>query len=192
MTDAADGDVSGSAEESDIAAARAGDSDAFVRLVLRHEAGLTHYLYWFTRDENAVLDLRQETYLEAYRSLPTYQSRGRFFGWLRCIASRVGYRYWTNLARENEAKRVYLETHLNQCGAAVRAFECDESERAIQLLESLDRLDRALIEMKYFQGMRSTEIATRTGWHVNRIRVRLHRALKKLRKLPVQRSDDAR
>ena len=175
--------VAASIDEIDILAAQAGDETAFVRIVRRYEQALTGQLRRFTHNEAVLQDLRQETYLEAYKSLTNYHHHGSFSSWLRQIAARVGYRYWTGQAREAQARIAYLEMRGHQGYGATKPLEWDDTERAIGLLACLGSQDRILVEMKYFQGLRATEIAQRLGWKVTRVRVRLHRALKGLKRL---------
>lgn len=167
----------------DALAAQVGDRDAFVRLVRRHEQVLAAHLLRFTHNETVLQDLREETYLEAYRSLSTYKHQGPFFKWLRQIASRVGYRYWARQAKEAQAKTAYLELQRYCASAQSTRHAQDAIECVAELLACLDRCDRTLLEMKYVQGLKATEIAQSTGWSAGRVRVRLHRTLKKLRNL---------
>jgi RNA polymerase sigma-70 factor (ECF subfamily) len=160
-----------------------GDEESFIRVLRRHEPVLSTYLLRFTDNEAVVQDLRQETYLEAYRSLATYRREGSFLNWLRRIASRVGYRYWAGRAKEERAKSAYLEL-LRGCAPTDSAYCAqDDLERVRTFLDSLDGYDRILLEMKYLEGFRSPEIARRLGWSEVRVRVRRHRALKRLRGL---------
>ena len=175
--------LAGSIDGIDILAAQAGDDTAFVRLVRRYEHALAGQLLRFSRNEAVLQDLRQETYLEAYRSLSNYRHHGTFSSWLRQIAARVGYRYWAGQAREAQARIAYLEMRGRQGCGALKPLEWDDLDRAMGLLACLSSNDRILVEMKYFQGLRATEIAQRLGWKVTRVRVRLHRALKGLKRL---------
>ncbi len=168
-------------EAADVLLAQGGDAGAFARLVRRYERALSRHLARFTDNEAVLQDLRQETYLEAFRSLATYRHQGSFFCWLRQIATRVGYRFWTGQSREGRGKTAYLEA-LRRGAASLPAWQApDGSESVARLLVSLGDLDRELLEMKYVQGLNAPEIAQRLGWSVVRVRVRLHRILRRLR-----------
>jgi RNA polymerase sigma-70 factor, ECF subfamily len=165
----------------DILAAQAGDEKAFVRLMGRYEALLAGQLLRFTHNKTILQDLSQETCLEAYKSLPAYRHYGAFSGWLRQIATRVGYRYWVREAKETQARNVYLETRRYDADDLWTLHQPDCLDCVEVFLSSLDSHDRDLMEMKYFQGLKATEIARKLGWSDARVRVRLHRLLKKLR-----------
>lgn len=165
-------------DDLDVSAAQAGDADALVRLVARYEPSLSTHLHRFTNNDVILQDLRQETYLELCRSLASYRHEGPFARWLRQIASRVGYRYWAGQAKEVRAKTAYLELCRTACSEAQRGVRSDSVD---DLLAHLGRYDRSLLEMKYIQGLTAIEIAERLGWNAGRVRVRLHRACRRLR-----------
>lgn len=167
-------------EELDVLAARAGNDHAFARLVARYSAFLAGILRRFSTDDGVIQDLVQETLLETFRSLGTYKCVGTFPFWLRQIALRVGYRYWAGKTREVRAKAAYVELYRFRphVEAAVHKHNV---EYAREMLESLNRCDHTLMEMRYIEGLSTIEIACAMGWNAERVRVRLHRAVKKLR-----------
>ena len=165
----------------DVLAAQAGDEHAFARLTRRHEYALLGRLRRFTTDEAMLQDLRQETLLEAFKSIASYRREGPFFHWLRCIATRVGYRYWAGQAKEARAKNAYLEL-LRRCVPAIASGGAqDDADSVRAILSQLSQGDRTLLIMRYALGHKATEIAEDLGWDPSRVRVRLHRAVKKLR-----------
>jgi len=163
-----------------VCAAQSGDREALAALLHRHERGLLRHLRRFTSNPVSLQDLRQETYLEACRSLGTYQQRGPFAAWLRQIATRVGYRFWANRTREWQARTAFIQL------TAPQPFPwnpCDDDtrEKILQLVVMLKPCDRTLVELRYLHGLTTVEIARRLGWNVSRVRVRLHRALNAMR-----------
>lgn len=165
----------------DALAAQTGDKNAFTRLIRRHESSLTRHLSRFTNNDAVLEDLRQETYLEAYRSLSTFRNQGPFPRWLRRIATRVGYRHWAKRAREAQAKMAFLELWRNDSPSSAEAAGQENVEQTEVLFACLNRHDRALMEMRYIQELTTREIAECLGWDAARVRVRLHRALGKIR-----------
>jgi RNA polymerase sigma-70 factor, ECF subfamily len=173
--------TSGSPDISDALAAQSGDKEAFVRLIRRQERSLALHLRQFTNNEAVLQDLRQETYLEAYRSLSTYKHRGSFASWLRQIASRVGYRYWKGRAKEAQAGAAYRELRQYCASSQATRRTQEDIDHVRELLACLGRCDSTLLELKYVKGLMASEIAGSLGWSVGRVRVRLHRAIKRLR-----------
>ncbi|KAA0207682.1 RNA polymerase sigma factor SigW, partial [bacterium] len=65
-----------------IAAAREGDRDAYGRLVELHQDRIFATLLRHVRDEHKARDLAQETFIQAYRAIHTYEDRAKFSTWL--------------------------------------------------------------------------------------------------------------
>lgn len=72
--------------------AQQGDRAAFEGLIRRHAGRLHASLLQFGLDEADAEDVAQETFLRAWRALPRFEGRARFFTWLY----RIGF---------NEAQR---------------------------------------------------------------------------------------
>ena len=73
----------------------AGDGERYRELVEQHQGRIAALLWRFTRDRTTLEELVQETFVEAYLSLRSFRPDGSFPAWLRTIAVRCGYRYWT-------------------------------------------------------------------------------------------------
>src|SRR5437773_391608 len=74
-----------------VAQARAGDADAFRRLVERHSRNVFRLAYRMTGNEHDAEDVVQEAFLRAYRRLHQYDERARFSSWLHRIAANCAY-----------------------------------------------------------------------------------------------------
>ena len=73
-------------EERDLVrAARNGDEEAFGRLVERTQSRLARLLRGMVRDDDEAMDLVQETYIKAHRSLDTFREGSAFGTWLHRI-----------------------------------------------------------------------------------------------------------
>jgi hypothetical protein len=89
------GGTTDAAELEDIRRSRRGDSDAYRRLIERHQEHVGRILWRFSRDRLVHEELVQDVFVEAYMSLSSYRAKAPFAHWLSRIATRVGYRYWT-------------------------------------------------------------------------------------------------
>src|ERR1700682_5559821 len=67
--------------------ARSGDSDAFRQLVEQHSRAIFRLAFRMTGNEENAEDVRQETFLRAYKQLDKYEARSSFSTWLYRIAS---------------------------------------------------------------------------------------------------------
>lgn len=76
--------------DAELAAATAGDCEAFGELYRRHEASVLQFFLHWTQSAELAADLTAETFASALRSLPTFDaSRGELRGWLFGIARHV-------------------------------------------------------------------------------------------------------
>lgn len=77
------------AELEDLGRARAGDRDAFARLVRRHQSAVRWQLRRLVKgDDGLADDLAQETFVQAWRHLAAFDGRARLSTWLHRIAVR--------------------------------------------------------------------------------------------------------
>jgi RNA polymerase sigma factor (sigma-70 family) len=81
--------------------ARGGSAEAFSELVRVHHAPVRAYLARYVRDRETADDLAQETFLSAFRSLPTWRGDAPLRMWLLGIARN---RALTHL-RDEERRR---------------------------------------------------------------------------------------
>jgi RNA polymerase sigma-70 factor (ECF subfamily) len=72
--------------------AREGDKEAFNVLAARYSTRLRHTLYRITRDCESASDAVQETLLRAWRAMPRFEGRSRFYTWLTRIGLNEAYR----------------------------------------------------------------------------------------------------
>ena len=68
--------------------AQRGDERAFALIVHDYETPIFNYVLRLTGDRNVAEDLTQETFLEGWRCLATFQGRGSLRSWLHRIAHR--------------------------------------------------------------------------------------------------------
>lgn len=59
-----------------------GDKHAFDLLVIKYQRRLARLLSRFVRDPAEVEDIAQETFIKAYRALPSFRGDSAFYTWL--------------------------------------------------------------------------------------------------------------
>lgn len=177
-------DLSYSADDEElreVLAARAGDEEAFARLIRRHERSIQVQMSRFTRDVGQVRELVQEAFVEAYLGLHTYRGDAPFLHWLRRIATRTGYRYWTREAKQRRIRDA-VEAEVWSPRETVQSNE-GAADLLLQILAHLVPKDRMVLMLFYLESCTVAEISERTGWSETLVRVRLHRSRNRLRKL---------
>ena len=175
------------AELEDIRQSRHGDSDAYRRLVERHQKHVGRILWRFSRDYQVHEELVQDVFVEAYLSLKSYRGKAPFAHWLSRIATRVGYRYWKQTARYRKTERFSLEEWDQLPDESSQEMDPVEAASLVhRLLAQLKPRDRLVLTLRYLEGCDVAETSQRTGWTKSMVKVQTSRAKKRLEKLFTQ------
>jgi RNA polymerase sigma-70 factor (ECF subfamily) len=157
-----------------VAASRAGDPDAFSDLVRLHQRRVFRLAGRFFRKREDVEDVAQETFLTAWRKLATYKAKAPFEHWITRVCLNCCY---GRLRRQKPA------TFPIEQDVEARSADPDARIEVERLLRELKPGDRFLLLLLDGEGWSVAEIATRLGWTAVNVKVRAHRARKKLRRL---------
>ena len=171
-------------DASDIAATLSGDGEAYRRLVLRYQEIISQQMCRFSRDASVREELVHDVFVEAYMSLRSYRGSAPWLHWLRKVAIRVGYRYWSS--RKSFAKEITLPEnaweHLR--GTIPNPVESiAATEIVYALLALLTPPDRLVLTLLYVDGCTMAEAADLAGWTFIGAKVRAFRARNRLKKL---------
>lgn len=159
-----------------------GDDKAFEYLINKYKDMSYTISYRILRNEEEAEECVQDAFMKVYRSLSTFKEGSRFSTWLYKIV------YNTSLSRLKSHKG-YKETFLNiddEDSNQERNDDCsklrtEDQKKYIQLaLEKLEEGDSLLITLFYLNELSMEEIAEVTSWSAANIKVKLHRARKKL------------
>jgi RNA polymerase sigma-70 factor (ECF subfamily) len=157
-----------------IAASLDGDRDAFGELVRRYQQRVFRLAGRFFRRPEDVEEVAQETFLTAWRKLHTYAARAPFEHWLTRVCLRCCYAR----LRQRPAPEPLAGRDLPvEPGDPAAGVELD------RLLARLPPADRMVLLLLDGEGWTTAEIAERMGWTRSNVKVRAHRARKKLRRL---------
>jgi len=159
-----------------VASTLAGNEDSFTLLVERHRPRIRRVAHSLLGDWAEAEDVAQDTLLVAHATLERLRDPERFGAWLAAIA--------TNLAKMRLRSRRAGWTSLDELVGGVlhpSPEPADEAELVHEALEALSGLQREAVLLHYVAGLSAAEIAARYGESSGAVRVRLHRARKKLR-----------
>lgn len=170
------GSYSVSSEEQLVQAARGGDEAAFGALVRIHQQRVFQLVGRFFYRPEDVEDVAQETFLRAWRKLSTYRSEAPFEHWL----TRLCLNFCFQRLRRHRPLNVELESIPELTTASHNPTAGLEARR---LLARLPPADRFLLLLLEGEGWSTLEIAERLGWSRSNVKVRAHRARKKLIRL---------
>jgi len=168
-------------DEAAIAAAQAGNQDAFRVLVERHSKSVFRLAYRMTGNEQDAEDVVQESFLRAYRQLHRYESRASFATWVYRIAAN----YSLDLIRAR--KTVESETVLDNLresspGPDRLVISGRMQETVDRALETLSQQERTAFILRHFEGLSIDEIGGALGIGNNAAKHSIFRAVQKLRK----------
>src|SRR5215468_1305718 len=90
-------------EELPVARARAGDPAAWDALFRRYQLPLYVYVFELVHDEQASLDIVQESFINATRYIGSLREDDKFGGWLFGIAHQKCVQRWRKRSREQDA-----------------------------------------------------------------------------------------
>jgi RNA polymerase sigma-70 factor (ECF subfamily) len=161
-----------------LAACRRGDARALeelVRLTHRRVYGLAVRL---VGDRYEAEDVAQEAYLRMFRGLAGFREEARFETWMHRIVTNAAINQLRRRGRFGEL----LEDEELEVPAPDRSQELavsrDELERVLAALPSGQR---AVVVLKDVYGLSCREIGDELGIEEGAVKVRLHRARKRLR-----------
>lgn len=175
----------------DIRKSRKGDPEAYRHLIQRHQEHVSRILWRFSRDRRVHEELIQDVFVEAYLSLHSFRGKAPFAHWLSRIATRVGYRYWKQLARQSLNKSFTLQEWDKLPEENVEQTDPDQAATIVHsFLAQLSARDRLVLTLRYLEQCDVAETARRTGWTKTMVKVQTWRALKRLEKLFVKAGKD--
>lgn len=169
-----------------VARAGRGDEEAFVRLAAQYRPRIWATASRFARSRPELEDLVQDLILKIWRGLPGYRSDAPFEHWVMSVTIRGCYDFLRSNRRRRESETLVdpTEGRDHEDSAEDRASARREAWETVRLLlEGLDPKDRILITLLELEERSVRETASLTGWTESNVKVRAHRARKKMREL---------
>jgi RNA polymerase sigma-70 factor, ECF subfamily len=167
-----------------VAAAKAGDREAFDELVRATYAETYTLAYRLTGDEEDARDVVQEAYLRAYRGLKRFRGDAQFSTWMyritaNCAATFLGKR---KRDRHDElADDAPLPDEHPDFDPQARADATALRDRLEVALAELPPRLRSVVVLRDIYDLPHESIAAELGISESAAKVRLHRARRKLR-----------
>jgi len=167
----------------------AGDNQAFGRLIERYQLVAKSIAIRMVANEDLAFDLVQESVLQAMLSLDNLRDPGAFRSWFSGIVINLCRGY----LRDRESGFLYLENLPDGSGTDAfgsgssfvdpegQAEERDLHNLVLSAVEGLSPNQRQAVLLHYFWHLNIQEIAVIADVSMNVIKVRLHRARKRLR-----------
>jgi RNA polymerase sigma-70 factor, ECF subfamily len=171
-----------------VAAAAAGDRDAFAALYNEHRPNVYRYLQRRTRSATVAEDLTSETFVTALRGISTFANRsgsGGFAAWLTVIArSRLVDHYKAASTKHEVPVGDFFDSsqQLFDDAADVDALRHAEAAEAVKsiraAMENLTDYQRECIQLRFFRELSVPETAARLGATQGAVKTLTFRALR--------------
>jgi RNA polymerase sigma-70 factor (ECF subfamily) len=168
----------------------AGDDDAFGQLIQRHQRAMFNIAYRMLGDREEAQDVAQEAFWRAYRGLAGFDQSRPLSPWLYRIITNLS----LNRLRRNPPPSVSMDAPQGQredteplqvsdpaAGPRERLQRAETQTQIRQAILGLAPADRAVIELRHYQGLSYEEIAAVLDTSLSSVKSRLFRARGKLR-----------
>jgi len=161
---------------------KAGDRNAFAWIVDRYGDMVHTLCQRMLRDGEEAADAAQEVFIKVFKSLGSFQEKSRVSTWIY----RIAYNHCISEIRKrtrvidlvNENPEVPDEGGIMD---GLEMLACEERKLYLKrALEALPETDSVVVTLFYIEELNLDEIAGITGLSNGNVRIRLHRARKKL------------
>lgn len=164
--------------------AKSGDRHAFDLLVLKYQSRILSLVTRILSNPSDALDVVQETFVKAYRSLESFRGDSAFYTWLYRIAVNTAKNYAS--ASTKAQLDVSMESmvggtdHLpsfQDTGSPDQQSATDQLQAAIlDVIEQLPDDLRQALTLRELEGLSYEEIAERMDCPIGTVRSRIFRA----------------
>ena len=177
-------------EELWVSQARAGDLEAFGRLVERHQARVFNLLCKLVGDRQEAEDLAQDVFLQAFQALPGYRGEAAFATWLYRIAVNRSLDHLRRLRSPARrpvsldglpAEGVRPEPVASGAGPEQEVVGREARRRVREEVAALPENYRLPVILHHFQGLSLQEVSQVLQLPIRTVETRLYRAKKTLR-----------
>jgi len=166
--------------------AQRGDKHAFELLVSKYQRKLARLLSRFIRDSGEVEDVTQETFIKAYRALPTFRGESAFYTWLYRIGVNTAKNYLVAMGRRaptmtevsnEEAENIEDGQQLKDLNTPENELMSRQiAETVNKTLQELPEELRTAITLREIEGLSYEEIAQVMNCPIGTVRSRIFRA----------------
>lgn len=167
-----------------ISRAKAGDQEAVAALYEASSDKAYYTVKSMIRDDDAVFDILQDSYLKAFSNLDSFSGGEKFIPWIRTIAANTARDYlrkkrptlFSELSAGEEDKLPAEELFEDDRAENLPENVLDQAETARlirEILEELPEDQRAAIGMYYYEELSVREIALAMGASENAVKSRL-------------------
>jgi RNA polymerase sigma-70 factor (ECF subfamily) len=164
--------------------ARAGDHDAYARLMRQHEQPAFRVAYVIVGSAADAEDVAQEAFVKAYRALGRFRAGSPFRPWLLRIVGNEARNHRRAAGRRtfHQHRAQLLEPVVADDEPANAVLAGEDRSRLFAALGALREAERQAIVARYFIGLTDAEAGSALGVPRATVKMRAWRGLEKLRR----------
>jgi RNA polymerase sigma-70 factor (ECF subfamily) len=170
-----------------VRAVKAGDREAFGRLVELYQARIFALALMMTRDRSGAEEVAQDAFLQAFTRLELYDESRPFHPWLATIAVRLAQTWLRRrlrvVAREGTALAPEAEPAQATADALDTLIAGERSGCLWRSVAALTSGERTVVALYYRQGLAVKDVARALGVTSGTVKTLLFRARRRLRHL---------
>ncbi len=180
-------------EKALIKRAKRGDTDAFAQLVKNSERTVYALALRMSKNEQDALDISQEAYIRAWKSLSAFWGNCSFVSWIYKITRNAAMDFLKEESRHRAQSLTYETDDSETKSIDVLAPVAEEPEQVIEKKERIERLEEAIgklpseqrevLVLYDIEGYSYREICGMLGIGEGTLKSRLSRAREKIRKI---------
>jgi RNA polymerase sigma-70 factor (ECF subfamily) len=171
-------------EQLPVQQAKAGDANAWDTLFKRYQLPLYVYVAEMVHNEQASLDIVQETFISAVRHIGQLRDNEHFAGWLFGIAHQKCIQRWRKQSREAEVLEEFAQMDAESPeGPDDLLVREEDEEHFMHALNQLPLPQRSALLLFFVESFSIEEIAEITGASAGTVKSRLHYGKRALRSL---------
>ena len=167
-----------------IAKVKQGDMVAFNTLIDEYKAMAFTLALKLMKNREDAEEVAQDAFVKAYKNIGQFEGKSKFSTWLYTIVYNTAL---TRLRKKQldiqdiDSHSVESSSVFSESGMEWRNLQRDERSSYIkQALEQLVEEDQVVITLFYLNENSLAEICEITNWELSNVKVRLHRARKRL------------
>ena len=160
-----------------------GDTNSFAVLVDSYKDMVFSLALKVMKNREEAEEVSQDTFIKAYRSLKNFKGDSKFSTWLYRIAYHNCMDRLKKVARKYNTDTIdeVVENKITATDDVMQTIERKERAEIIkECLNDLPEDERSILWFFYFEELSLKEITQVTEYSENNVKVKLHRARKKL------------
>jgi RNA polymerase sigma factor (sigma-70 family) len=166
-------------------AIRAGNAQAYARIVKRFQTSIMTLCLTILRDRQAAEELAQDVFVRAYQRLDTFDVERPMKPWLVKIAYRLAQQRWRTKTSETARQQAAATMIQQNCSGRGRPADgllaAEQSEILWQVVYALPLAQRSAVVLYYRENLTVEQVAEAMGVVPGTIKTHLFRARTQLR-----------